>query len=108
MARTPGEGRKRYIGFRVDMVEGPPPDRTGMVEALDRAVREVGLPDRRRLTVFTGTLGIAKCGHDERDSLVTALSSIGEVDGRPARVTTLATSGTIKNVKAHLGLDHRS
>jgi RNase P/RNase MRP subunit POP5 len=79
-----------------------------MVEALDRAVREAGLPDRRRLTVFTGTLGIATCGHDERDPIIAALSSIGLVDGRPARVTTLVTSGTIKNVKAHLGLDHRS
>ncbi len=74
-----------------------------MVNALDTAARAAGLPDRRRLTVFNGTLGIARCGHLERDALVGALNTIDAVDGRRASVQTLVTSGTIKKVKAHLG-----
>ncbi len=108
MARAPPEGRRRYVGFRVDMGEGPPPGRTEMVAALDAATRLAGLPDRRRLTVFTGVLGIARCTNLERDAMLTALGSIREVGGRMATVTTIVTSGTIKNVKAHLGLDRRS
>jgi hypothetical protein len=29
--------RKRYIGFRVSVAEGPPPERRAMVEAMDEA-----------------------------------------------------------------------
>ena len=97
------EGRRRYIGFSVEMLEGGPPGRGAMVTALDTAARAAGLPDRRRLTVFNGTLGIAKCGHLERDTLVGSLNTIEAVEGRRAIVRTLVTSGTIKKVKAHLG-----
>jgi RNase P/RNase MRP subunit POP5 len=76
-----------------------------MVEALDRATRQASLTDRRRLTVFTGDAGIVRCAQGERDAMIDALASIDEVDGRPARVVTLVTSGTIKKVKGHLGLD---
>jgi RNase P/RNase MRP subunit POP5 len=101
-------GRKRYIGFRVDMEQGPLPDRTQMVVALDRAVDQVGLPKKKRLTLFTGALGIARCDHREQADMVGALQAIHEVGGRGATVRTLVTSGTIKKVKAHLGLDRDS
>jgi RNase P/RNase MRP subunit POP5 len=104
MPRSYKSERRRYIGFSVEMVDGVPPDRGEMVIALDDAASAAGLAQRRRLTVFTGSLGIARCGHDERDALVGALNSIDEVAGRPATVGTLVTSGTIKKVKAHLRL----
>lgn len=97
--------RKRYIGFRLERDGGTVVQRAAMVEALDGATREVGLPDRRRLTVFTGDTGIVRCDQSEREAMMGALASIEEVDGRPARVVTLVTSGTIKKVKRHLGLD---
>jgi RNase P/RNase MRP subunit POP5 len=98
------EGKRRYIGFSVEMEEGEPPGRGAMVTALDNAARTAGLQDSRRLTVFTGTLGIARCGHLVKDALVEALNTIDAIDGRHARVNTLVTSGTIKKVKAHLGI----
>jgi RNase P/RNase MRP subunit POP5 len=102
----PGEKeRKRYVGFRVSIAQGPAPDRGEMVEALDRACRAAHLVDRKRLTVFTGELGIAKCLHREQRAMVRALRSIDSIGGRPATVETLVTSGTIKKVKAHLGPD---
>ncbi len=105
MADPVARGRKRYVGFRVQVEEGPPPDRRTMVEALDRACRSHGLRDRKRLTVFTGELGIAKCEHTEVDDMLGALASIDHLGGTPAMVETLVTSGTIKKVKAHLRLD---
>ena len=100
--------RKRYVGFRVDVEDGSVPDRKAMVEAMDGANRAMGLQDRRRLTVFTGRLGIAKCEHKELEAMVQALTSIDTVGGHPVRVETLVTSGTIKKVKEHLGLDRRA
>ena len=100
-----GRERKRYVGFRVAVEEGPPPDRRVMVEALDSASRAVHLSDRKRLTVFTGEMGIAKCSHLELEPMVRALTSIDLIGGRSATVETLITSGTIKKVKAHLGMD---
>ena len=105
MVDPKARGRKRYVGFRVHVEEGPPPDRRTMVEALDRACRSVNLRDRKRLTVFTGGLGIAKCEHTEVDDMLRAFASIDHLGGAPARVETLVTSGTIKKVKGHLGLD---
>ena len=81
-----------------------PPDRRAMVEAMDAACRSEGLPDRRRLTVFTGDRGIARCDHTEVEVTLRALRSIEEVGGSRASVVTVVTSGTIKKVKAHLGL----
>lgn len=105
MVDPTARGRKRYVGFRVHMEGGPPPDRRTMVEALDRACRSLHLPDRKRLTVFTGELGIAKCEHTEVDDTLRALASIDHLGGASARVETLVTSGTIKKVKGHLGLN---
>jgi RNase P/RNase MRP subunit POP5 len=79
-----------------------------MVTALDLACRAEGLPDRRRLTVFTGEQGIARCPHDEVEATLRALTSIQEVAGGRTRVETLVTSGTIKKVKAHLGIGRDS
>ena len=100
--------RRRYVGFRVHVDGGPLPDRGAMVEAMDRASRAAGLPDRRRLTVFTGELGIAKCERGELEAMRGALESIDRVGDLPARVETLVSSGTIKKVKGHLGLDPRA
>ncbi len=97
--------RKRYVGFRVTVPEGPPPDRREMVTSLDLACRAARLRDAKRLTVFTGELGIARCEHTETRAMVRALTSIDRVGDRPASVETLVTSGTIKKVKGHLGLD---
>lgn len=79
-----------------------------MVTSLDEACGSAGLPERRRLTVFTDGAGIARCTHAEQPAMVAALTSIEEVGGRPVRVLTLVTSGTIKKVKGHLGLDRDS
>jgi RNase P/RNase MRP subunit POP5 len=108
MEGPPRRERRRYVGFRVAVDGGPPPDRSAMVEALDRASRASGLPDRRRLTVFTGELGIAKCEHKELEAMRAALRSIDRIGGLSARVETLVSSGTIKKVKAHLGMDPRA
>ena len=105
MAGPDRRERKRYIGFRLVMDTGPVPDRSGMVRAIDGATRAAGLPDRKRLTVFTGELGIVRCWHMEQEAMVECIRSIREVDERPARTETLITSGTIKKVKGHLGLD---
>ena len=75
-----------------------------MLEALDEASRAQDLSERRRLTIFTGLVGIAKCDHREVEGMVRALTSIDKIDGRPAKVETLVTSGTIKKVKSHLGI----
>jgi RNase P/RNase MRP subunit POP5 len=97
-------GRKRYVGFRVHVDDGPTPDRRAMVETLDSVAEKARLPRRKRLTLFTGELGIARFEHVERDAMVKGLGSVDRIGGRAARIETLVTSGTIKKVKEHLGL----
>jgi RNase P/RNase MRP subunit POP5 len=100
--------RRRYVAFVVHVVSdgpgapAPPPGREALTSALDAACEAAGLPRARRLTVFDGRRGIARCAHRELDALVAALRSIREAGGTTVRLETLATSGTIKKAKAHL------
>jgi len=97
--------RRRYVPFVVEVLGGAdcaPPGREAMTAALDAACGSAGLPRARRLTVFDGRRGIARCAHDERDALVAALRAVLEVGGTAVRIEPLATSGTIKKAKAHL------
>jgi len=77
-----------------------------MVDALDAACASAGLAEERRLTTFDGRGGVVRCTNEDRDAILAALSSIASIGGAPARVVPVATSGTIKKAKSHLGADH--
>lgn len=99
-----GGPRKRYVAFTVEAgPSAPPPSRAAMVEALDAACASAGLPEGRRLTTFDGRCGIVRCTNTDRDAILSALGAIVAVGGAPARVVPVATSGTIKKAKSHLG-----
>ena len=102
-----GGPRKRYVAFTVEAGSSSPPlSRAAMVEALDAACASAGLPEARRLTTFDGRSGIVRCTNLDRDALLGALGGIRAVGGAPARVVPVATSGTIKKAKSHLGAGH--
>jgi RNase P/RNase MRP subunit POP5 len=90
------------VAFTVDSSGTGPPGREGFVDALDAACAAEGLPPSRRLTLYDGTTGIARCAHTELGGLVRALLSITTAGGAHVEVSTVATSGTIKKAKDHL------
>lgn len=77
-------GRTRYVVFRVEW--GGPVSRSAMGAAI---------PDAK-LTRFDGEHGIARTTHAKAADLVARLNALLDVGGRPVRVRTLRTSGTIK------------
>jgi RNase P/RNase MRP subunit POP5 len=94
--KRPGE-KYRYVAFRVD--SDVPLARNDFLSALLSKSRGTSLGDRFRITVFEPEVGILKVPHTLRDDAVEVLSSVDSVRGRPCRVSTLKTSGTIKTLK---------
>lgn len=94
--KQPGE-RYRYIAFRVD--SDVPPARNDFLSSLLSKSRGTALGDRFRITVFEPEVGILKVPHKLKEDAIEVLSSVDSVRGRPCRVTTLRTSGTIKTLK---------
>ncbi|MCU0859732.1 MAG: Rpp14/Pop5 family protein [Thermoplasmata archaeon] len=94
--KQPGE-KYRYIAFRVDA--DVPPARNDFLSSLLSRSRGTSLGDRFRITVFEPEVGILKVPHRLKDDAIEVLASVDSVRGRPCRVTTLRTSGTIKTLK---------
>jgi RNase P/RNase MRP subunit POP5 len=77
-------GRSRYLAFQV---EGAHVSR-GNLGAI--------LPPIARLTRFDGSFGIVRCTHRDLDAVKAVLNAAYRIGGRDVRLTTLATSGTIR------------
>lgn len=77
-------GRTRYVAFRL---EGG---------SLSRPALSGVLPPAAKLTRFDGTHGIVRTLHRDVAALRTHLAGVEKVGGKPVRVVTLATSGTIR------------
>lgn len=89
--------RWRYIAFKI---EGDAPfARNDFLGSFLHAVKGTPLYDAFRITVFEGDFGIIKVKHILKDEAIKALSAMDSVKGRPCRVVTLSTSGTIKTLK---------
>jgi RNase P/RNase MRP subunit POP5 len=89
--------RWRYIAFRLEGERQFP--RNDFLGALLKAARNTNLQDSFRITVYEGDFGILKVPHRFKDDAIEALTSVADVRGVPAKVTTLRTSGTIKTLK---------
>lgn len=100
--RPGGRQRRRYVAFIVDARQAEPPARDAFVAALDAACTAEGLSAGRRLTLYDGRSGVARCSHTEQAALLRALCSIARAGGTDVAVSTVATSGTIKKAKDHL------
>jgi len=94
--KQPGE-KYRYIAFRVETEV--PLARNDFLSSLLSRSRGTALGDRFRITVFEPEVGILKVPHTLKDDAIEVLSSVDSVRGRPCRVETLKTSGTIKTLK---------
>ena len=77
-------GRPRYVAFRL---HGGP---------LPRQALSGVLPPAAKLTRFDGTHGIVRTLHTDRAQTQAFLEALGQAGGRPVRVETLATSGTLR------------
>jgi len=101
--------RYRYIAFTLEGEREFP--RNDFLDALLRAARNTNLQDSFRITVFEGDFGILKVPHRFKEDAIEALSSVDDVKGVAAKVTTLRTSGTIKTLKQkyarYIGADNR-
>lgn len=102
MARSAGDPRVRYIGFRLHTER--PVDRKALIEAIRRTGRRFEGAEAAApwLTRYDGTLGVVRCIHAGVAVTRKILDAIEEVpvDGAsvPVRVETLATSGTIRTL----------
>jgi RNase P/RNase MRP subunit POP5 len=94
--KTPRE-RWRYIAFTIE--GGTPFARNDFLGSFLHAVKGSPLYDAFRITVFEGDFGIIKVRHTFKDEAIRALSALDSVKGRPCKVVTLKTSGTIKTLK---------
>ncbi len=94
--KAPGE-RYRYIAFRVS--EGGPFARNDFLDSLFRKARGTTVDGRFRITVYEPHVAILKVPHVLKDDAIEVLASVDRVAGRPCRVETLLTSGTIKTLK---------
>lgn len=77
-------GRTRYLAFRLAGA------------SLSRAALSNALPPSARLTRFDGVHGVLRTPHRERDAVQAFLDDVTHVGGKPVRVETLATSGTLR------------
>lgn len=97
MAGKARRERWRYIAFTIEG-DGPFARNDFLGEFL-RATKGFPIHDAFRITVFEGDFGIIKVRHMLRDEAMGFLNSLDTVRGRPCKVTTLKTSGTIKTLK---------
>ncbi len=99
-------GKKRYILFQVS-VEGIPKIPKGEFEKtlnqhLVQCFGTLGLPEHRvKLIVFDekGGLGILRCAHTSKDSIISALILFSSFQGKKAVLRTRLTSGSLKKLK---------
>ncbi len=97
MAKNTPRERWRYIAFTI---EGDTPfARNDFLGSFLHATKGSPLYDAFRITVFEGDFGIIKVRHMFKDDAIRALSALGSVKGRPCKIVTLKTSGTIKTLK---------
>lgn len=83
-------GRPRYVAFHVE--GGPVP----------RAAIAGLLPEWVKLTRFDGSWGVARAPHVRATDARALLAGLSRVAGRPVRVVTLVTSGTLRGAAAKL------
>ncbi len=94
--KAPGE-RWRYIAFRVS--EGGPFARNDFLSSLIYRARGTVMDNGFRITVYEPEVAILKVPHELKDDAIALLVSVDRVSGRPCKVETLKTSGTIKTLK---------
>ncbi len=94
--KAPGE-RWRYIAFRIS--EGGPFARNDFLSSLIHRSRGTAMDGGFRMTVFEPEVAILKVPHKLKDDAIALLASVDRVAGRPCKVETLRTSGTIKTLK---------
>jgi RNase P/RNase MRP subunit POP5 len=94
--KAPGE-KWRYIAFRVS--EGGPFARNDFLSSLLHRARGTSMDSGFRITVYEPEVAILKVPHLLKDDAIALLASVDRVAGRPCKVETLKTSGTIKTLK---------
>jgi ribonuclease P/MRP protein subunit POP5 len=102
MARA-GSLRKRYISFELRMQ--PSPDAESLKKALySEALRffgEYGLSSvALKLVEFDAGKGILRCERKHLDDVLGFLALLDSLDGRPARLVSRKSSGTIAGLEA--------
>jgi len=97
MAKNTPRERWRYIAFTIE--GGTPFARNDFLGSFLHAIKGSPLYDAFRITVFEGDFGIIKVRHTFKDEAIRALSALESVKGRPCKIVTLKTSGTIKTLK---------
>ncbi|MGD9962313.1 MAG: Rpp14/Pop5 family protein [Thermoplasmata archaeon] len=94
--KAPGE-KWRYIAFRVS--EGGPFARNDFLSSIIHRSRGTAMDGGFRITVYEPEVAILKVPHRLKDDAIALLASVDRVAGRPCKVETLKTSGTIKTLK---------
>ena len=86
-------GRTRYLAFQV---EGGPVSRGGLGAVL---------PVAAKLTRFDGAFGIVRCTHRDLEAVRGVLNAEHRVGSKDVRLSTVATSGTIRSAALALPQD---
>lgn len=97
MAAKASVGRWRYIAFRVEAEDMP--GRGELLSAILDAARRSSLGGSLRMTVYEDGIGIVKVPHTMKETAIDLLNSLESAGGRPIKVVSLKTSGTIRSLK---------
>ncbi len=99
-------GKKRYILFTLHVENMNLISKDDFSRALKHHLLHcfgvLGLPLHRvKLIIFDAKQGkgILRCAHTSKDNIITALTLMTNLSGKPLRVRTLRTSGTLKSLR---------
>jgi RNase P/RNase MRP subunit POP5 len=99
-------GKKRYILFTLSVENVERVAKEDFSRALKHHLLHcfgvLGLPLHRvKLIVFDSNSGkgILRCAHTSKDSIITSLSLWNSFNGKPSRIRSTRTSGTLKTLR---------
>ncbi|MBM3282387.1 MAG: hypothetical protein FJY86_03560 [Candidatus Diapherotrites archaeon] len=99
-------GKKRYILFTLNVENSNLISKDDFSRALKHHLLHcfgvLGLPLHRvKLVIFDTKQGkgILRCAHTSKDSVITALSLMNALNGKPIRLRSMKTSGTLKSLR---------
>ena len=98
--------RRRYILFKIITEENFRFSKEDLIKSIWSSIwRYFGMKEANKIGLWliefdlNKNYGIIRCSHKTKESIITALTLISEINGTRVIFSTLKTSGTIKSLK---------
>jgi RNase P/RNase MRP subunit POP5 len=98
--------RQRYILFKIIKEEGTVFDKQDFLRAIWQSIwRYFGMKDANKIGLWLLTLsleenyGIIRCSHTMKETIISALTLVKEINGKNVILSPVKTSGTLNTIK---------